>query len=107
MHKSGEEDSRKSLVFRFANAANLDDPLITWTDSSDLRISVSEVGEVTKQVAAIDGVKILYSIGKERAPAGETDRIRRRIAGVLFLLLLFLTATCVLLVRSIRKHKTV
>jgi hypothetical protein len=107
VHKTGQEDSRKSLVFRFANASNVDDPLITWSDGSDLRISVSEVGEVTKQLAVIDGVKILYSIGKEDAPAGETDRIRKRIAGVLILLLLFLTATCVLSARSIRKHKTV
>jgi hypothetical protein len=107
VHRSDEKDSRGSLVFRFANAGNLDIPFLTWSDSSDLRISVSQVGEVTKQVPAIEGVKILYSIGKEDAPAGETDRIRKRIAGVLFLLLLLLTATCVLSVRSIRKHKTV
>lgn len=103
VHKTGQEDSRKSLVFRFANASNVDDPLIAWSDSSDLRISVSEVGEVTKQLAVIDGVKILYSIGKEDAPVGESDRIRRRIAGVLFVLLIFLTAICVMTARSIQK----
>ena len=30
VHKSGENDSRKSLIFRFANAGNLDSPVITW-----------------------------------------------------------------------------
>jgi hypothetical protein len=107
VHKKGQEDRKESLVFRFANASNVDDPLITWSDNLDLHISVSEVSEVTKQLAAIDGVNIIYAIGKQDAPAGESDSIMRRTAGVLFVLLIFLVAIFVLCVRSIRKHKPV
>ncbi|SRR5258706_7135489 len=105
VHKLGNEDSKKSLVFRFDNADNSDDPHITWSDNSNLRISVSEVGEVTKQLATIDGVKIAYSIGKEDMSATESERIQRRITEVLVVLLILLTAICVITGRSIQKKK--
>jgi hypothetical protein len=105
VNKEGTKENGKSLVFRFNNFDHLDRPEIIWSDKSTLHIAVPAVGEVTKQVAAIDGVKILYLIGKEDTPAGQSDRIRRRIGGVLFALLIFLTAICVMTARSIQKQK--
>jgi len=74
-----------------------------WSDKSSLHISVPAVGEVTKQIATINGVRILYSIGKEDVPAGESDRNRRHIALLLSVVLVFLTAICVMTAKSIRK----
>jgi hypothetical protein len=99
----GTKDGRKSLVFRFSNFDHFDPPEIMWSDKSSLHISVSAVGEVTKQIATIDGVKILYSIGTEDVPAGASDRIRRRIALLLFVSLVFLMTICVITAKSIRK----
>lgn len=106
LHKLGANDSRKSLIFRFGNADNnFDNPQLIWSDNLNLHISISEVGEVTKEIGSTDGVKISYSIGKEDSPAGESDKIRRRIAAVLFVVLILLTAICVVTTRSIQKQK--
>ncbi|HTV60311.1 MAG TPA: hypothetical protein VMJ93_15670 [Verrucomicrobiae bacterium] len=103
VNKQGTEDSRKSLVFRFSNFGHLDPPQITWSNKSTLHVFVPAVGEVTKQIATIDGVTILYSIGKEDVPAGESGRTRRRVALLLSVSLVFLTTICVISVKSIRK----
>lgn len=103
VHPEGTEDGRTSLVFRFSNFDHFDPPEIMWSDKSSLHISVPAVGEVTKQIATIDGVKILYSIGKEDVPAGASDRTRRRIALLLLVSLVFLTAICVITAKSIQK----
>jgi hypothetical protein len=58
---------------------------------------------VTKQIAAIDGVKILYSIDEEDVPAGASGRIRRRIASLLAVMLVFLIAMGAVTVKSIQK----
>ena len=111
VHKTREEDSGKSLVFRFDNSSdfdnsgNLDRPQITWSDSLNLHISVAAAGEVTKQIASMDDVKISYSIGKEEMSRQESLRIRMHDAKILFALLIFLTGICVLTVRSILKQK--
>ena len=63
VHRAGESDSAHSLVFSFD--AESDDLKIVWTDNSNLRISISEVGDARKQITSMDGVKISYSIGKE------------------------------------------
>ncbi|HTX15596.1 MAG TPA: hypothetical protein VMD77_09905 [Candidatus Baltobacteraceae bacterium] len=107
VNPEGTKEGRKSLVFRFSNFDHFDPPQIMWSNESTLHISVPAVGEVTRQIATIDGVKILYSIGKEDVPAGESDRDRRRIALVLFVLLVFLTAICVITAKSIRKANKV
>lgn len=103
VNKEGTKDGRKALVFRFSNFDHLDPPEIAWSNKSTLHISVPAVGEVTKQIATIDGVKILYSIGKEDVPAGESDMNRRRIAYLLSVLLVFLTAIGAITVKSIQK----
>lgn len=103
VHPEGTKEGRKSLVFRFSNFDHFDPPEIMWSNKSTLHISVPAVGEVTKQIATIDGVKILYSIAKEDVPAGASDRIRRRIALLLFVSLVFLTAICVITAKSIQK----
>jgi hypothetical protein len=105
VHKTGEKDSRKSLVFRFDNGGNLDEPQITWSDNLSLHISVGAVGEVTKQIASKDGVKISYSIGKEDMSREESLSIRMHDAKILFVCLVLLTGICVLAVRSILKQK--
>jgi hypothetical protein len=103
VNKEGTKEGRKSLVFRFDNFGHLDPPEIMWSDKSSLHIYVRAVGEVTKQIATINGVRILYSIGKEDVPAGESDRNRRHIALLLSVVLVFLTAICVMTAKSIRK----
>jgi hypothetical protein len=102
VHKDGANDGRDSLVFRYSNFGHFDDPEITWSDKSSLHISVPAVGEVTKQVATIDGVNILYSIGTTDVPAGELKRWRMHIALLSAVLLVFLTAICVIIAKSIR-----
>jgi hypothetical protein len=103
VNKEGTTDGRKSLVFRFSNFGHLDPPEIAWSDKSTLHISVPAVGEVTKEIATIDGVKILYSIGEEDVPAGASGRIRRRIASLLAVMLVFLIAMGAVTVKSIQK----
>ena len=103
VNEEGAKEGRKSLVFRFSNFDHLDPPEVMWSDKSSLHISVPAVGEVTKQVAAINDVKIFYSIGKEDVPAGASDRTRRRIALLLLVSLVFLTAICVITAKSIQK----
>jgi hypothetical protein len=103
VNKVGTKEDRKSLVFRFSNFDHLDPPEITWSDKSSLHISVPVVGEVTEQVAAIDGVKIFYSISKEDLPAGESEKENAHIAEVLFPILIALIAICVMATKSIQK----
>ena len=106
VHKAGEKDSAKSLVFRFYESPGFfDGPKIAWSDDSNLHISVSEVGEVTKQLNSIDGVKISYSVGKEGFSREEDLKESRHWATVLFVWLTFLTGVCFLTVRSIRRRK--
>lgn len=103
VHPEGTKEGRKSLVFRFSNFDHFDPPEIMWSDKSSLHIFVPAVGEVTKQVAAINGVKIFYSIGKEDEPAGESERLNKHIAEALFPILIVLIAMCVLTAKSIQK----
>jgi len=106
VHKAGEKDSAKSLVFRFYESLEFfDDPKIVWSDDSNLHISISEVGEVTKQLNSMDGVKISYSIGKEDFSHEESLKLARHYDKILLVLLVFLTLICALTVRSIRKQK--
>jgi len=106
VHRAGEKDSPKSLVFRFFNSdENFDDPHIVWTDNSNVHISIPEVGEVTKHLTSIDGVKISYAIGKEEFSREEDRKYTIMLAAGLFVLLIFLTGSCFLTVRSIRKQK--
>jgi hypothetical protein len=75
VHKAGENDSAKSLVFRFDESPESStDPQIVWSDTSNLKISVPEVDAVTKQLTSINGVKISYSIGKEENSLEEVER---------------------------------
>jgi hypothetical protein len=105
LHKSGEKDTADSLVFRFANAGNLYSPELVWTDSSTLHISVTELGEVTKQIADREGVKISYSIGKEDMSSEEDAKERKRDAEASFVWLIFLATICILTVWSIYKER--
>ena len=87
VHKAGEQDSAKSLVFRFYESPEgFDGPKITWSDDSNLHISVSKVGEVTRQLNSIGGVKVSYSIGKQVFPREQDLKESRRWAAVLICL---------------------
>lgn len=99
VHKAGDKDSAKSLVFRFYESPSFDGPKIVWGDDSNLHISVSEVGEVTKQLNSMDGVKISYSVGKEAFSREEDLKESRHWATLLFVCLTFLTGVCFLTVR--------
>jgi len=106
VHRAGEEDSARSLVFRFYESPNsFDCPKIVWINDSSLYISVSDVGEVTKQLNSMDGVKISYFVGKEVFSREEDLRESRRWATVLFVWLISLTGVCFLTIRSIKKQK--
>lgn len=106
LHRAGEKDTSQSLVFRYDNIhGGQPTPQIVWSDSSTVHISVSQVGEVTKQVPSTDGVKILYSVGLEDTPAGSSATLVRCTAAALFVLLYFLVKACVLTLRSLRKEK--
>jgi hypothetical protein len=106
VHKAGEKDSAKSVVFRFYESPGFfDGPKIVWSDDSNLHISVSEVGEITKQLNSMDGVKISYSVGKEVFSREEDLKESRHWATVLFVWLTFLTGLCFLAVRLITRQK--
>ena len=75
VHKTGESDSAKSLVFRFDESPESSaDPKLEWSDASNLHISVPAVDAVTKQLTSINGVKISYSIGTEEYSLEEVER---------------------------------
>jgi hypothetical protein len=106
LHRLGEKDSKKSLVFRFYDSDSNDaDPQMEWADSSNLRISVPAVWVVTKQVTSMNGVKISYSIGKEEMSRQELARLKVHDATILFAGLVLLTAICVLTGRSLLRKK--
>jgi hypothetical protein len=90
VHKIGESDSAKSLVFRFNESPDSSaEPQIVWSDASNLRISVSTVDAVTKQLTSINDVKISYSIEKEELSLEEVEREVRHDAGIAFVWLIF------------------
>jgi hypothetical protein len=107
LHRVGEKDSAKSLVFRFYDSSSSSDvdPQMEWADSSNLRISVPAVWVVTKQVTSMNGVKISYSIVKEEMSREELARLRMHDATILFAGLVLLTAICVLTGRSLWRKK--
>ena len=65
IHGVDQDDSRKSLVFRYSDKYDVPSPTIEWINDSSLRISVGEVSQVTKQLFSIDGVTVTYNIGKQ------------------------------------------
>jgi hypothetical protein len=106
VHKAGEKDSAKSLVFRFHESPEVfDDPKIMWSGNANLHISISEVGEVTKQLSSMDGIKISYSIDKEDVSHKRSLKDSIRQGAVLFVFLIFMTVICFVTVRSIRNQK--
>lgn len=106
VHRIGEADSARSLVFKYdlSGVESIDDPRIVWRDSSNLQISIPEVGAVFKQVNSIDGVRISYSIGKEDYARQELARDERLDEEITLAWMAFWAGVCALTVRSIRKH---
>jgi len=105
LHRLGESDSAKSLIFRFDEGEYYGDPQITWTDTVSLHISVPGVMLVTKQVTSVGTIKISYSVAKEDMSREQDLRYRKHLAEVLFACLAFLIGICFLAVRSIGKQK--
>jgi hypothetical protein len=65
VHGLNQDDTRKSLVFRYFDKVEVPPPTIEWINDSSLRISVEAVSQVTKQLPMVDGVEITYEIGKQ------------------------------------------
>lgn len=105
VHKEGEADSARSLVFMYDNTGLSTEPQIAWSDNSNLHVSIPEVGAVYKQVNSMDSVKISYSIGKEMYPREELARDERRDEEIAFVWLAFWAGVCALTLRSILKRK--
>jgi len=108
IHRAEERDSAKSLVFRFENIPNGESgqsPRLLWSDNLTLHISVSQVGEITKQLASLGQLRISYSIGRENTPAGSSQRFKVHIAEASFGLLIFMIGIFILTVRSLRKER--
>jgi hypothetical protein len=105
LHRLGEGDSRRSLVFRYANLGNLVPPHIAWSDNLNLHISVPAVGEVTKRVTSVSGIRIFYSIDRVDVSPERSSSLIRHDAEVLFAWLAFLTGIFALTVKLIRKQK--
>jgi hypothetical protein len=68
VHKSGTVDYRGNLVFRYFDISDEKPLKIEWINPSSVRISVSHVSEVTKQLTEIGGVQVSYAIGKVDYP---------------------------------------
>lgn len=73
IHGQDQDDSRKSLVFRYSDKFDVPPPTIEWINDSSLRISVEAVSQVTKQLPRMGGVTITYEIGKQDYPQEKTD----------------------------------
>jgi hypothetical protein len=102
VHRVGEPDSANSLVFRFYAAS--DDLNIVWADDSNLHVSISEVGDTSKQITSIGGVKISYSIDKEESSPEEIARLVRHDEAVSFVWLIFCTGVWI---RYLRTRETI
>jgi len=105
VHKAGDPDRGKSLVFLFDESQPGGPPQLVWIDSLTLQISVSRVGEVLKQRNSIGPVKISYSIGGEETPRGESAKLTRHIESILAALLVLCVGICAVTTRAILKHK--
>lgn len=64
VHSISENESKKTLVFRYDDTLLDEPPKIEWINSSTLHISVGHVNEISKLIPEIGGVKVLYTIGK-------------------------------------------
>ena len=104
VHKAGDPDRGKSLVFLFGESKSGGPPQLVWSDSQTLQISVSGVGEVLKQRDSIGPVKISYSIGKEEHPRGESARLTRHIVSILSALLVLFVGICVVTARALKRR---
>jgi hypothetical protein len=94
VRKLGEGDTRRSLVFKYEGDVGSYFPEMEWTDKSTLHISVGNISEVMKQVDSVDGVKIVYAIGREEIPRSEVrlysalgNAIRVFVVGLLLVVL--------------------
>jgi hypothetical protein len=108
VHKSEEPESRQTLVFRYADYPTVAPPKIEWIDNSTLFISVGDVSQITKMLTDVEGVKIVYTIGKEEYPRDawqkHIDKLKLS-AAFIFALMLGLIYVCKKIVSSILKSK--
>lgn len=81
LHKTGEQESPRSLMFRYSND-QLAPPNIKWADSSHLTVSVDSLELVTKMVPSFEGVSIDYLIGREQEGRGNWQQQQRFIKEV-------------------------
>jgi hypothetical protein len=107
VYKSGGSESPHSLVFRYADYPTVAPPKIEWVDKSTLSISVGDVSQVTKMLTFVEGVKIVYSIGKEEYPRDAWQKhvdTLKIFSALVFVLMLGLIYACKKLLFSILRH---
>jgi hypothetical protein len=93
-----------SLILRYDGG---EAPKIRWASSSTLAISVGDVDDVTKMVPILDGIHIVYSVGREKFSRSDfIEEVQHlKIAAVCVLVFdLLLIIICRALIVSIRRR---
>jgi hypothetical protein len=98
LHKSGESESRQSLIFRFADDPHAGPPAAKWVNASQLVISVESVEQVSKAVPSFDGVSITYVVGREKEGREEWPKQVRRIESTAIVVAALMIALLLLMV---------
>ena len=107
LHRAGEPERRGSLVFRYGDYPNVASPKFEWTSNSELSISVGDVVQVTKMLSSVDGVRIVYSIGKEEYPRERWKEFTlelKAIAAIVVILMLGMAYVCKIIFDSLRRE---
>lgn len=105
VHRRDELDSPSSLVFRFDNADSDPPPNMAWTNPTTLELSISEVGEITRQLNSIGSVRIAYRIRIQDVAAGTSFRQNERFEGESLLVLAVFVGALILTVRVLKRYR--
>lgn len=108
LHRSGEPENSQSLVFRYADDPTTPGPQISWRDPITVSISVGNVIQITKLVRQLDGINVVYSIGKQELGQDvwmSWVRTSEVIGLVLLVMLGLMAVLCFAIVRSIRNER--
>ena len=68
VHAAGLNESRNNLVFRYSEHDGSGPPNIRWIGATSIEISIVEVGQITKSLDDMNGIKIIYKIGMKDFP---------------------------------------
>lgn len=68
VHPSSEANSSDNLISRYFEHGGAGGPKIQWVTGRQLKISIPEVGQITKRIASQGSVSIAYEIGGQDYP---------------------------------------